>query len=293
MTHLLHMNEAHGTTMPVVDPRLAPIITPLNPEAWSTCLDSHSDRRFTEYILTGMTHGFRIGFDTRSRIRPASKNIPSADQHPEVISAYIDKEKAAGTLLGPFAVDDLEPPVQISRFGVIPKGHTQGKWRLILDLSHPEGASVNDGISPDHCSIKYLKIEEVAQALLRSGPRTAMAKIDIQSAYRIVPVAPADRHLLGMCWQGQVYVDAVLPFGLRSAPIIFNALADALLWILRKHGIRVIFHYLDDFITLGAPGIEECTRNMRIMRVLCELLGVPLSPEKCVGPLLILTYFGF
>ena len=143
------------------------------------CLDSHPDRRFAEYILTGMTHGFRIGFDTRSRIRLASKNIPSADQHPEVISAYIDKEKAAGTLLGPFAVDDLEPPVQISRFGVIPKGHTQGKWRLILDLSHPEGASVNDGISPDHCSIKYLKIEEVAQALLGSGPQ------DRKSTHRV------------------------------------------------------------------------------------------------------------
>ena len=33
---------------------------------------------------------------------------------------------------------------------------------------------------------------------------------------------------LRMKWQGQVYVDAALPFGLRSAPKIFNALADAL-----------------------------------------------------------------
>ena len=140
----------------------------------------------------------RLGFDTRSPLQSARRNIPSADQHPEVISTYIEKEKAAGTVLGPFAVGDLEPPVQISRFGVIPKGHTLGKWRLILDLSHPEGASVNDGISPDHCSIKYLKIEEVAQALLKSGPGTAIENIDIQSAYRIVPVATADRHLLGM-----------------------------------------------------------------------------------------------
>ena len=165
----------------------------------------------------------------------------------------------------PFSLNDIEPPVQINRFGVIPKGHTPGKWRLILDLCFPEGESVNDGISPDDCSLRYLKIEEVAQALLKAGPITEMAKIDIQSAYRIVPVHPADRHLLGMSWQDKVYVDAVLPFGLRSAPVIFNTLADALLWILRKHGIRVIFHYLDDFFTLGAPGTDECARNMRIM----------------------------
>ena len=53
------------------------------------------------------------------------------------------------------------------------------------------------------------------------------SKIDIKSAYRIVPVHPEDRPLLGMRWQGKIYVDATLPFGLRSAPKIFNALADA------------------------------------------------------------------
>lgn len=293
MEELKRLDNAHGASVPVVDPRLSPIITPLNLGAWSKCLEYHPDKAFVQYILTGVTQGFRVGFNTGARLRPAKRNIPSADQHPEVISDYIQKEKAAGRILGPFTPSDLEPSVQISRFGVIPKGHTPGKWRLILDLSYPEGASVNDGIHSENCSIKYLKIEEVAQALLNSGPGTAMAKIDIQSAYRIVPVAPADRHLLGMAWQGRVYVDAVLPFGLRSAPIVFNAIADALLWVLRQHGIRVIFQYLDDFFTLGAPGTEECAKNMRIMKALCELLGIPLSPEKCLGPLLILIYLGF
>ena len=55
-----------------------------------------------------------------------------------------------------------------------------------------------------------------------------MGKMDIQHAYRNIPVAPEDRRLLGMLWQGKVYVDKVLPFGLRSAPLIFSAVADAL-----------------------------------------------------------------
>ena len=111
-----------------------------------------------------------------------------------------------------------------------------------------------------------------------------MAKIDVESAYRIIPVAPADRYLLGMCWQNKLFIDATLPFGLRSAPIIFNSVADALLWILHEQGIRSNFHYLDDFIILGDPRTNECERNMWIMCTICELLGVPLSSQKCIGP---------
>ena len=56
-----------------------------------------------------------------------------------------------------------------------------------------------------------------------------LVKLDLQHAYRIVPVHPDDRPLLGMNWQGHTFLDATLPFGLRSAPKIFSAVADALL----------------------------------------------------------------
>ena len=39
----------------------------------------------------------------------------------------------------------------------------------------------------------------------------------MQSAYRIVPVNPADRQLLSMSLNGQAYIDTVLPFGLRCS----------------------------------------------------------------------------
>ena len=62
------------------------------------------------------------------------------------------------------------------------------------------------------------------------GRGSMLAKIDITQAYRNVPVHPKDGLLLGMYWNETVYVDAALPFGLRSAPLIFSALADAVLW---------------------------------------------------------------
>lgn len=60
-----------------------------------------------------------------------------------------------------------------------------------------------------------------------------------------------------MEWKGYVYVDPMLPFGLRSAPKIFNVVADALEWYLHWKGIRHIFHYLDDFIVVGPPSSPE------------------------------------
>ena len=46
------------------------------------------------------------------------------------------------------------------------------------------------------------------------GKNMLLAKIDIKSVYRIVLVQPDDRMLLGMEWQGSIYVDTCLPFGL-------------------------------------------------------------------------------
>lgn len=56
--------------------------------------------------------------------------------------------------------------------------------------------------------------------------------MDVKQAYRNIPVHPQDRHLLGMQWKGEVFVDMVLPFGLRSAPLLFTAVADALQWVM-------------------------------------------------------------
>ena len=61
----------------------------------------------------------------------------------------------------------------------------------------------------------------------RSGGRE-LAELDMKSAYRIVPVHLEDRLQLGMQLQERVYADAALPFGLRSAPKVYNNLADVL-----------------------------------------------------------------
>ena len=112
---------------------------PLRFSAWYTALRAHPDRSFVSYICTGLQIGFRIGFARHKPLRNAASNMLSAMQHPEQIDEYLEKELRLGRMLGPFRDLGGLPPVHISRFGVIPKGHNTGKWRLITDLSFPPG----------------------------------------------------------------------------------------------------------------------------------------------------------
>ena len=273
------------------DSRINRIVIPLQVSERENLLLTHPDRQFVDYLLDGMKNGFRIGFDYSSKTVGAKRNMKSAHQHPEVVQKYIDNEVRLGQVRGPLKPEEAAG-VHISRFGVIPKPRQPGKWRMIVDLSHPERLSINDGIDKNQCSLSYLKLDKVAEIAMRLGQGTLLAKLDIQSAYRVIPVHPEDRSLLGMKWQGNIYVDAALPFGLRSAPKIFNAVADALEWIVHSLGVRFVKHYLDDFIILGAPGSSECRVGMDTLVYTCNRVGLPLVPEKCEGPTCSMVYLG-
>ena len=109
-----------------------------------------------------------------------------------------------------------------------------------------------------------------------------MAKMDIKQAYRNIPVHPDDRPLLGMLWEDKVYIDYALPFGLRSTPLIFTAVADAMQWIMERRGVAHLFHYIDDFITLGTPGSAECSRNSILMHETCKEVGLPAELRRLI-----------
>ena len=92
-------------------------------------------------------------------------------------------------------------------------------------------------------------------------------------------------------WQGSVYIDRALPFGLCSAPKIFTGVADAIQWILRHKGIDNIIHYLDDYI-LVAKGKEEADiQKWQLVSTFSEL-GVSLEPSKLEGPAQLLSFLG-
>ena len=103
-----------------------------------------------------------------------------------------------------------------------------------MDLSYPLGKSVNNAIDPNMSSLTYIKVDDVANQAAQISKGTLMAKMDVEEAYRIIPTHPDNRHLLGIYLDGQVYMNAALPFGLHSAPLIFTALTDGLQWVLQQ-----------------------------------------------------------
>jgi len=102
-------------------------------------------------------------------------------------------------VVGPFKKYEL-PNVQKSRFRVIPK-HQCDQWRLIIDLSYPRKSSINDGILKDLCGLSYITVDDAIQRILMLGPNMLWAKLDIKSAFRLLPVNPDGRHLLAMKWR--------------------------------------------------------------------------------------------
>ena len=144
------------------------------------------------YIINGLRDGFRIGFQHgRTTCRSAATNMQSARMYPEPVAQYLESEQLASRIVGPFA--NLSS-VQVNRFGVIPKSNQPGKWRLIVDLSHPPDCSVNDGIDSQWCSLRYATVDQAITHILQLGSGALLAKVDIEHAYRNIPVHPDDRH---------------------------------------------------------------------------------------------------
>ena len=182
---------------------------------------THPDQSFVTYVLEGLQNGFRVGFNPASvSLKSATQNMPSVSLQPSVIDDYLSTELAKGRVAGPFSSPPL-PHLHISRFGVTPKKHQPGKWRLILDLSSPDGHIVNDGIKKDPFTVQYMKVDDIIDRIMSLGRGTLLAKFYVESAYRIIPIHPNDRYLFGMLWQGYHFVD------------IFSSVADLVEWVLK------------------------------------------------------------
>jgi len=187
---------------PYLPPSALEIHTPLRVDKWTAALRSHPNQVWAEVLVEGLRTGVRIGHNPVHLCKRARTNCRSAHDHPEVIDRYLANELALGRVAGPFP--DNFPGIMISRFGVIPKSGQPGKWRLIVDLSAPALASVNDGISTLDSGMAYSSVADAARIILQLGQGTEMAKIDIASAFRLIPVHPDDRYPLGMKWNDQV-----------------------------------------------------------------------------------------
>ena len=266
--------------------------SPINLGELTPFLGRYPDQALAAYIRTGLSSGYRVGYHCdRSQLRSRGRNHPSSLANENVVDDRIAAELSAGRLLGPIP-PHLLTGIHISPLGLVPKAHRSGQWRMICDLSSPSGHSVNDGIPRDLCSLHYATVDDAVGIVQNLGRDAQLVKLDIKDAYRIVPVHPDDYHLLGIRWKGSTYIDRALPFGLRSAPKIFNAIADFIAWVLTCQGIQYQLHYLDDFLFIEPSNPQRGEESRAIALRTFEKLGIPVALHKTEGPTTALTFLG-
>ncbi len=171
---------------------------------------------------------------------------------------------------------------------------TPGSYRLLHNLSYPyDDRSVNLSIAQEHKTVKYATLSDAVHRIQELGPGCFLAKSDIKSAFRIVPLHPSQYLLMGFKWRGRYYYDMCLAMGLAESCRVFETFSDAILFILDKHfGVKLVVKVLDDFLFLGRTK-SDCASSLRIFLRLCDYLGVPIAMDKTSEePAQVLTFLG-
>lgn len=265
------------------------VSSPIDTDRLALELVNHPDRIFVSNLLSMLKDGARIGY-LGPRSPRVSPNLISAAQHPEVVSLNLNKEVHLGRVAGPYSTPPL-PDFQCHPVGVVPKKHSS-EWRTIYHLSYPQGNSINDHIPKDPFSLSYVRVDDAISIIQSLGQGAFMAKTDLKSAFRLIPIHPDDWNLLGIYWQSQFYVDMYLPFGLRSSPFLFNQLSDGIEWILKhNYGIRHVIHILDDFFIAEQSKFSCLNSFSTLLRVFMSLKA-PVVPSKTIGPSQVIEFMG-
>ena len=243
----------------------------------------------TDEILDGIENGVNVGFvGDRAAVRGGRNRTVDeacAAKVDEVIAADVAALKKAGPFDRPPLACFVASPI-----GAVPKKE-KGKVRVIHNLSAPwRGASVNAGIRER--PIKLSSVGIACRLIRAHGPGCWLIKLDIEAAYKQIPVRPQDWHLLGFKWRGKYYHERVLPFGLTSACALWELFATALHDMLeRVAGVPAVVHYVDDFLIV-TQSRSDAERALAAALALCERLGLPIAPDKTEGPAQCLTFLG-
>ena len=240
-------------------------------------------------ILEGIRVGVPIDFTgDRAKSRHCDNLRITAVDEPKV-NAVIEADVASGKKAGPFD----EPPFlffSCSPIGAVPK-RGSAKIRVIHHLSFPRGGdSINGATTDEYCPLGTF--DRAMEFIRELGPGCWLIKLDVEAAYKQIPVRPEDWPLLGFKWRGKYYYERVLPFGLKSSCRLWELYATALQHFFEQSlGITCVVHYIDDFLFV-VKDVKLASDQLRRALGLCVRLGLPMAKDKTEGPTTQLTFLG-
>ena len=211
----------------------------LNTPIWKEKLNGYDD---SEDVLNGIEYGWELGRKEQPMLVSTFRNHQSADENSQSIEQYIEDELADGNLVGPLP-SDHGLNIIVSPLGSVPKPGSS-KRRTIVDSSFPPGHGVNDSIPKNIYRDKYLKVElptvdDIVAGIRRvklrfPGQKLLGYKLDLSKYYRYITTCPRDWPVQCIKWKGNIYMDTVWSFGLRSAVQAAQRTSSAVNWIFKK-----------------------------------------------------------
>ena len=174
-----------------------PIESGLNVEAWERHLRDYSDKRIIQYIKFSFPLPL---IDPHELNNTKVTNHFPACQYPKQVQEYTDKEIELGALLGP--VDNVNDN-QFHCSPLLTRPKDINKRRVILNLSHPYGHSVNSHVDANRFDaspfiLKFPTVDDIADDIIKSTEDTVLFKVDVARAFRNLRVDPADSLKLGI-----------------------------------------------------------------------------------------------
>ena len=243
-------------------------------------------------LIDFLKFGFPLGNTKKLGSNVIPKNHTGATQFGREMQRLLNKEVQNGATLGPFKSTQL-PNTCFSPLNSVPKKDSADR-RLILDLSYPDGGSINDGIDKDWCFGFYDKLElpsidALANRVAELGSGCLLFKVDLIRAFRQMKICPGEVHFLCYCFNNGYYYDCTLSMGSKSSSKACQYVTTAVVFIFTRHGFFAI-NYLDD---LGSAERED--RAFIAYDHLLQLLnnfGLDPAPHKCIAPCTCLTFLG-
>lgn len=201
--------------------------SPLVLNTWQSALIRYPDDGTLSKIITGIiANGVRVGYEGPLQNLQAT-NLPTTALDPQSITSQVASDLAYNRIR---ILSDPQHQI-FSPLGLAAKHN--GGYRRIHHLSFPRRAgitkgSVNAFIPEEYSSLRYTRLDEIWRSMISAGRGSIIFKRDIKSAFRNVALATEDHWLFGFHWNGVAYTEQCLPFGLATAPMLFNLLAEAL-----------------------------------------------------------------
>ena len=161
-------------------------------------------------------------------------------------------------------------------------------------MSWPEGASVNDGIQPDkylesNISLRYPTVDNLCKRAKKLGKGCKGYKKYMARAFRQIPIDPMDWSLLGIYWQGALFLVKATVMGCRTAPYICQHITNVI-----RHIMANVNYYTQNYVDnfMGIECDQQVWAAYNTLGNLLRNLRVKEAEDKVVLPTSILEFLG-